>query len=132
VQLLHARFVASAIPNQVGKPPAYSPRHLYKAGLTWRRDGHYRVAFTGVFSSSQYWQDSAQDQPGVGGTILLPALIPAYSVWDFAADWNLTARVELLGGVSNVFNRRYYSRVWTYGIEPALGRTWYAGFKLSL
>ncbi len=132
VQLLHARFVASAIPNQVGKPPAYSPRHLYKAGLTWRRDGHYRVALTGVFSSSQYWQDSAQDQPGVGGTVLLPALIPAYSVWDFAADWNLTPRVELLGGMSNLFNRRYYSRVWTYGIEPALGRTWYAGFKLSL
>ncbi|EQD34088.1 TonB-dependent receptor, beta-barrel domain protein [mine drainage metagenome] len=132
LQLLHARFVASAIPNQVGKPPAYSPRHLAKAGVTWRRDGHYKLAFTGVFSGSQYWQDSAQDQPGVGGTVLLPALIPAYSVWDFAANWNLAPRVELLGGVSNVFNRVYYSRVWTYGIEPALSRTWYAGFKLSL
>ena len=132
LQLLHARFVASAIPNQIGKPPAYSPRHLAKAGITWRREGHYKLAFTGVFSGSQYWQDSAQDQPGVGGTVLLPALVPAYSVWDVAANWNFSPHVELLGGVSNVFNRRYYSRVWTYGIEPALGRTWYAGFKLSL
>ena len=132
VQFLHARFVASAIPGQVGKAPAYSPRHLYKAGITWRRDGHYRVAFTGVFSGSQYWQDSDQDQPGTGGTTVLPARIPPYSVWDLAGNWTLTPHVELLGGVSNVFDRSYYSRVWTYGIEPALGRMWYAGFKLSL
>ena len=132
LQLLHARFVASAIPNQIGKAPAYAPRYLAKAGITWRRDGHYKIAFTGVSSGSQYWQDSDQDQPGTGGSTLLPARIPAYSVWDLAANWNLSPRVELLGGVSNVFNRLYYSRVWTYGIEPALGRTWYAGFKLSL
>ncbi len=132
LQLLNARFVRSAIPGQVGKSPAYAPHYLAKAGLTWRRDGRYKLALSGVSSGAQYWQDSNQDQPGIGGAPGLPALIPPYTTWDFAADWNLTPHVELLGGVSNLTDRRYYSRVWTYGLEPALGRTWYAGFKLSL
>lgn len=127
VQLLNARFTHSNIPGQTGMVPAYAPRYLAKAGITWRRDGHYKVALTGVSSGAQYWQDSDLGVPGS-----LPAKIPAYTSWDFAANWNLTPRIELLGGVSNVFNRVYYSRVWLYGIEPALGRTWYAGFKLSL
>lgn len=37
-----------------------------------------------------------------------------------------------LGSLSNLTGRTYYSRVWLSGIEPARGRSWYAGVKLTL
>lgn len=36
-------------------------------------------------------------------------------------------QVRLLGGVSNIFDRKYYNRVFSSGIDPALGRTFYVG-----
>lgn len=39
------------------------------------------------------------------------------------------AQLRLLGGVSNIGNKKYYNRVFGNGIEPGLRRTWYAGFS---
>lgn len=126
LQWLNARFVASDIAGQVGKVPAFAPRYLIKTGITWRREHGLRVSLTGVSSDSQYWQDSDEGATGV------PARIPAYTVWNLAANVPVTAHVQLLGGVSNLGDRHYYARVWRSGIEPALGRSWYAGVKLVL
>jgi Fe(3+) dicitrate transport protein len=122
-QLLQARFTASAIPGQVGKTPAYAPSHLYKAGITWRQEPRWKASLVMESVGSQYFQDS--DLP-VAGT---PARIPAYVVADLATDVYLTRRLRLLGGVSNLGDRRYYSRVFIAGgsIEPALRRAFYAG-----
>ena len=35
--------------------------------------------------------------------------------------------LRLLAGVSNLTDRKYYARVFSNGIEPALGRTYYVG-----
>jgi Fe(3+) dicitrate transport protein len=37
--------------------------------------------------------------------------------------------LRLLGGVSNIGDKKYFNRVFGNGIEPALGRTYYAGFS---
>lgn len=129
VSLLNARFTASANPAQVGKVPAYAPRYLAKAGVTWRVEQRFKLSLTAVSSAAQYWQDS--NQPLGSGASYLPARIPAYTVLDVAGDWQLNRAVRLLAGVSNLADRRYYDRVWQTGLEPALGRSWYTGVALS-
>jgi Fe(3+) dicitrate transport protein len=128
--LLNARFTASAIPGQVGRIPAYAPRYLLKAGVTWRVEQRVKLSLTAVSSAAQYWQDS--NQPLGSGNTYLPARIPAYTVLDLASDWQLNRTVKLLAGVSNLTNRQYYDRVWQTGLEPAAGRAWYTGVKLTL
>ena len=128
--LLNARYVASAIPGQVGKIPAYAPRYLLKAGVTWRVEQRIKLSLTAVSSAAQFWQSS--DQSLGSGATYLPARIPAYTVLDVAGDWQLNRSVKLLAGISNLTNRQYYDRVWQTGLEPAFGRTWYTGIALSL
>lgn len=130
VSLLNARFTRSVIPGQVGKIPAYAPRYLAKAGITWRADHRYKVSLTAVSVASQYWQDS--NQPFGSGVSYIPAKIPAYTVVDLASDWQINRNFKLLAGVSNLTDRNYYDRVWLTGLEPAYGRTWYAGFELKM
>ena len=37
--------------------------------------------------------------------------------------------MRLLGGVSNLTDKKYYNRVFSNGIEPGLRRTYYGGFS---
>ncbi|MEO6967561.1 MAG: TonB-dependent receptor [Rhodanobacteraceae bacterium] len=129
VQLLNARFTGSIIPNQIGKTPAFAPRYLFKGGITWRADKRYKIALTATSVASQYWQDS--DAPRIAGDASLPAKIPAYTVFDLAGDWQIAPKLRLLGGISNLGDRRYYDRVFTTGLEPAPGRTIYGGASVN-
>ena len=67
----------------------------------------------------------------VAGT---PAKIPAYAVADFSGEYQFGRHWRLLGGISNLTDRRYYSRVFLFGgmIEPALARQLYAGIAYRL
>ncbi|MGH7024315.1 MAG: TonB-dependent receptor family protein [Caulobacteraceae bacterium] len=129
LQLLDARFTASELPGQVGKVPAFAPHVLAKYGVTWRADGRYSVSLTGVSVSPQFFQNS--DLPSGTGAAYVPARVPGYTVLDVAADWYLTRSVRVLGGVENIGNEKYYSRVFQNGIEPALGRTFHVGLALG-
>jgi Fe(3+) dicitrate transport protein len=121
--LLDATFTGSIIEGQVGKTPAYAPHYVLKAGITLRRDSVYKLSLVVDSVASQYFQDS--DTP-VAGT---PAQIPAYTVVDLAADYTIASHLRLLAGVSNLFDRIYYSRVFLFGgsIEPAERQAFYAG-----
>jgi Fe(3+) dicitrate transport protein len=121
--LLDARFTSSIIPGQTGKIPAYAPHGVFKAGFTARQDGLYKVSLIGVTVGSQFFQDS--DKP-IGST---PAHIPTYTVADLAGDYTIAGHLRILGGVSNLTNRHYYSRVFLFGgmLEPANDRSFYAG-----
>jgi Fe(3+) dicitrate transport protein len=121
--LLDATFTGSIIPGQVGKTPAYAPHYVLKEGVTLRREQVYKVSLVVDSVGAQYFQDS--DTP-VAGT---PALMPSYTVVDLAADYTLAGHLRLLAGVSNLFDRIYYSRVFLFGgsIEPAERRAFYAG-----
>lgn len=121
--LLDATFTGSIIPGQTGKTPAYAPHYVLKAGATLRRDQLYKVSLVVDAVGAQYFQDS--DTP-VGST---PAQIPSYTVVDFSADYEVASHLRLLAGISNLFDRRYYSRVFLFGgsLEPAEQRAWYAG-----
>jgi len=81
--------------------------------------------------ASQYWADL---NTGVAGTsanpdLFIPAKVPQYTVSDFSADYWVLPQVRLLGGVSNLTDKKYYNRIFSNGIEPGLSRTYYAGFS---
>lgn len=121
--LLDARFTSSIVAGQTGKIPGYAPHGVFKTGLTARQDDLYKVSLIVDTVGSQFFQDS--DKP-VGSTA---AHIPTYTVVDLAADYTIAGHFRLLGGVSNLTNRHYYSRVFLFGgmLEPANDRSFYAG-----
>jgi Fe(3+) dicitrate transport protein len=113
--LLDAHFTSSIIPGQAGKIPAYAPHYVVKSGVTWRRDQGFHVSLIANLVGSQYFQDSDE---ALAGT---PAKIPTYTVVDLNSDYTLFGHLRLLGGISNLTNRHYYSRVFLVGgsLEPA-------------
>ncbi|MEO7168019.1 MAG: TonB-dependent receptor [Chthoniobacterales bacterium] len=126
LQLLDATFTDSQIPGQVGNTPSYSPSVLFKGGIQLRRDGCFDVSVTAVYVSDEFWADSNL------GTPTIPAKIPSYVVFNLAADYHITKNLKLIGGISNLGDEKYYSRVFFNGsIEPAPGRSAYAGLSLK-
>jgi Fe(3+) dicitrate transport protein len=125
---LNARFTGSRLLNQTGKTPAYSPDYVLKAGVTLRQDRLYKVSLVVDSVASQFFQDS--NLP-IGTT---PPRIPTYTLVDMSGEYTLASRFRLLGGVANLTNRRYYSRVFISRglLEPGRDRTFYAGVAYDL
>lgn len=127
VSLLDAEFTATRNAANLGNKPAFSPRYLARAGLNWREDHHYKVALSWLSVASQYFQDSNQPAFPTDPTRFIPAKVPQYTVVDLSGDYYVTQKVRLLAGVSNLMDHKYYSRVFSNGIEPGLARSYYAG-----
>jgi Fe(3+) dicitrate transport protein len=121
--LLNARFTSSALLNQTGKTPAYAPDYVLKAGVTLRQDARYKVSLVVDSVDSQFFQDS--NLP-IAST---PARIPTYTVADLSGEYTVIGGLRLLAGISNLTDRRYYSRVFISRgqLEPGRDRTFYGG-----
>lgn len=120
---LNARFTRSLIPGQVGKAPAYAPDYVLKAGITLRQDAHYKLSLIADTVASQFFQDS--NLP-IGST---PARIPTYTLLDLDGEYVIAGHLRVLGGIANLTDRRYYSRVFLFGgqLEPGRDRSFHAG-----
>lgn len=121
LQLLDAKFVKGV---NKGKVPAYAPEYLVKWGLSYHLPKWFRATLSSVFVADHYWQDS--NALGSVGT----TKVATYKVWDLALEAFLYKDIlSIFGGVSNLFDETYYSRVRSDGIEPAEGRNVHGGFK---
>jgi len=127
VSLLDATFTRSNLANRVGNKPAFAPAVTAKYGITLRRDGRFDLSLAGSSVSSQYFQDSNLPVGSPGSANFIPAKVPAYTVLDLTADWQVARNIRLLGGTTNLTDRKYYNRVFQNGIEPGLRRTIYVG-----
>ncbi|HJU40302.1 MAG TPA: TonB-dependent receptor [Tahibacter sp.] len=132
LQLLNAEFVSTKNPAvSVGNKPAFSPDYLVRVGVAYREDKKMKLALSVVSVADQYFQDSNKPAPNAAATPstpgYIPAKVPAYTVADFSGDWWVLPQLRLLGGVQNLFDRTYYNRVFSNGIDPAQGRTFYVG-----
>lgn len=127
--LLDAEITQSVNASLVGNTPAFAPDYLFRAGFIYDNET-FNAALTATFVDDQYWQDSNSSR-GTGDS-LIAARIPAYEVLDFSAEYRLNGNWTLFGGINNLLNQDYYSRVRNDGIEPAAERTAYAGFRLEL
>jgi Fe(3+) dicitrate transport protein len=126
---LDAEITRSIRPDLVGNTPAFAPDHLFKAGLIYRNADWLKLALTGTVVDDHYWQDSNAN----GGSASHPidAIVPSYEVFDLSAEWSINRNFSVLGGVNNLFDQDYYSRVRSDGIEPAAGRTPYLGVEVG-
>ena len=127
LSLLSAQFTSTINPANLGNRPAFSPRYLARVGIAYREDKKLKLALSAVSVASQYWQDSNLAQGTPTAANYIPAKVPQYTVMDFSGDWWVVPQVRLLGGISNLTDRRYYSRVFGGGLEPGLARTYYLG-----
>ena len=132
LSLLDAKFTKSNLANRVGNRPAFAPAVTAKYGISLRHEGRFDVSLAGSSVSSQFFQDSDLPVGAPGSSTFIPAKIPAYTVLDLSGDWQLTRNIRLLGGVSNIFDRKYYNRVFQNGIEPGSRRTLHAGIALGV
>ncbi|MBI5690922.1 MAG: TonB-dependent receptor [Verrucomicrobia bacterium] len=113
--LLEAEFKEGAF---AGRRPQYAPRHVVRAGLVLARSGTFKLGLTGTLADDSFGDDTNTDQRRV----------PAYAVWDLTAEWRVPRTpLRLIGGVNNVFDEDYYSRVRADGIDPAPRRNAYFG-----
>ncbi len=117
--LMGAEFVSG--PNE-GRTPQYSPEYILRFGLVYDWRDRVKVALMSNFVGSSFADDSNSSQ----------RFIPAYDVWDLTVEAKVYRdTVSVIGGVNNLFDRDYYSRIRSDGIDPAAPRNWYAGLKVE-
>jgi Fe(3+) dicitrate transport protein len=125
---LKAEYLNSITAGQAGKTPPYAPHYVLKGGVTWSADPGLKLSLIVDSVGAQYFQAS---DLGIGP---MPAQIPSYTVVDFSGEYKFAKHWRVLGGISNLTNLEYYSRVFISGgrIEPALSRQFYAGIAYDL
>ncbi|MDQ6625595.1 MAG: TonB-dependent receptor [Verrucomicrobiota bacterium] len=135
LQLLDAEFTDSAqlVPGTtrtfVGNAPAYSPDVVFKGGITFKRDKCFNITLSAVYISDQFWADN-----NLGSASIPPAKIPSYEVFNLSGEFYVTRNVRVFGGISNLADEKYYSRVFPFGggsIDPAPGRSAYGGLSVE-
>lgn len=105
-----------------GRTPQYAPDHLFRTGLIYTRGDSFKLGLTGTLSDDSFADDANTAQRHV----------PAYAIWDLTAEWRIPhSAVRLIGGVNNLFDEDYYSRVRPDGIDPAPRRNFYLGAALE-
>lgn len=117
--LLDAEFKEGA--NR-GKTPQSAADHVIRTGLSYTRGAAAKLALTGTFSAASFGDDGNTAQRH----------IPSYTVWDLTGEWRVPGTaVRLIGGINNLFNEDYFSRVRNDGIDPAPRRNYYLGAALE-
>ncbi len=117
--LLDAAFREGAF---AGRRPQYAPRHLVRTGLQFSRGPGLKAGLSGTFVGASHADDTNTDQRRV----------PAHAVWDLTAEWRVPGTaIRVIGGVNNLFDEDYYSRVRADGIDPAPRRHGYLGAAIE-
>jgi len=127
--LLDAEIVRSGNASLVGNDTSFSPDHLIRTGLLYDSE-RWNSALTATIVGEQNWQDSNLAR-GFGANEIA-AIIPSYEVVDFSLEYRHNDEWALHGGINNLLNQDYYSRVRNDGIEPALERTFYVGLRYEI
>ena len=128
---LDAEITESLTADLVGNTPAYAPQRVAKLGLIWRAlDDRLKLGLTGTAVSDQFWRDA---NTATGNVVTyVAAKIPSYRVFDLSGEWRLNDHVSLIGGINNLADETYTSRVRSDGVEPAAERQTYFGIELAL
>lgn len=114
VAYLEAEFTRGSLE---GNTPQYAPKTITRAGLIHSKDDQYKIALMGVVVDRHFGDD------GNTGNFK----IPSYTVFDLTADYHLTRSWLVSGGINNLLDKEYYSRVRADGINWALDRNYYVG-----
>lgn len=113
---LRARFING--PND-GKTPQYAPDFLTRAGLIFHPSDRDKIALMGTVVDQQYGDDTNSDS----------FRIPGYTVVDLTFEKTLYGNLQLVGGLNNLLDRKYYTRIRGQGIDPSAPRNYYLGLQ---
>ena len=127
---LDAEITRSVDPTLVGNVPQFAPDYLARAGLVYGAASGLKLMLSGTFSADQFWQDN--NLPRATDAAFLPAKMPSYQVFDLGIEYPVNSMFTLSAGVANLFDKTYFSRIRTDGIEPAPGRFAWLGLRVSL
>lgn len=127
--LLDTEIINSVNASLVGNEASFAPGHVVRTGFIYN-DNRWNASLTATLVGDQYWQDSNLPRGSSANTI--DAKIPAYEVVDLSAEYQPTDRWSLFGGINNLLDEDYFSRVRNDGIEPSLERTVYMGLRFTL
>jgi len=107
---------------------------VVKGGLTFSEAPGLKLSLIVDAVGSQFFQDNNQPVGATPTTLATPARIPAYTIADFSGEYKFGGHWRVLGGISNLTDKRYYSRVFISRgmLEPALSRQFYAGIAYDL
>ncbi|MGB7839101.1 MAG: hypothetical protein WBL40_13420, partial [Terrimicrobiaceae bacterium] len=100
----------------------YLPDYVYRVGLIYNWRDRVKIAFMGTFIGSSFADDTNTSSRFISAYDVLDLTIEAKVYKDY---------VSIIGGVNNIFDRDYYARIRSDGIDPAMPRNWYAGVKVS-
>ena len=114
---LEAEFMAGA---QQGRRPQYSPQNSWRWSLSYLNPSDWSLNLSGQYLS-EHFADDANSQN---------FKIPAYSVWDLAAQIPVHRNTQLELAIRNLWQQDYFSRIRSNGIEPGAPRTLQAGVNL--
>lgn len=123
--LLEAEFYTG--PNK-RRRPQFTPQYNFRFGVNYRWRDRVQLSLLSTFVDEHFADDA--------GTV--NRLIPSYKIWDLTTEINLlknvfgVADLSLYGGVNNLFDEVYFSRVTGTGVDPGAPRNIYGGFKVSL
>lgn len=105
-----------------GNDPQYAPDYQVRSGVIYKWKDRLKLAFLGTLVADQYADDSRTANRH----------IPSYMVWDLTAEWKVYKDyVSLVGGINNLLDEDYYTRIRGDGIDPAYGRNFYVGIGLQ-
>ena len=105
-----------------GKTPQYTPDYLLRLGALYNWRDRMKLGLLTTFSASAYANDNNTQQ----------YLMNAYNVWDFTYELNLLKdRLSVIGGINNLFDLKYTTRITQTGIDPAMPRNWYVGVQVQ-
>lgn len=104
-----------------GKTPQFAPDYLVRSGIVYSYDDRSKIALLGNFIDSVYADDANSQN----------RRISSYSIWDLTAEYRFTSSLKVVGGVNNLFNEEYISRIRSNGLEPGNPRNIYAGLSVS-
>lgn len=117
--LMKGEFIGGA---NAGNTPQYTPNYIYRVGAIYNWRDQLKIAFMGNFVGSSFADDTNTAQ----------RFIPSYDVWDLTIEAKVYRDyVSVIGGVNNIFNADYFSRIRADGIDPGMPRNWYAGLKVE-
>ena len=91
---------------------------MIRTGLNYRAFDAVKMAFQGTLVDNHYADDADSSN----------FAIPSYAIWDLTAETTFfNKRVSLVAGVNNIFDKAYYARIRSNGIDPGLPRNVYGG-----
>jgi len=125
---LDAEITQSRRPGvAVGNTPFFAPDYVARAGILYRWQDRMRLALTSTMVGEQFAQDSNRPIAAAGTGIL-----PAFEVVDLAGEYQVTPQWAVFGGINNLTDKRYFSRVRADGIEPMADRTIFGGVRFTM